>query len=49
MKKKISAAIDEELIVLLDRVKGPKRSRSSVIEFAIRAYLKAILHEEAGV
>ncbi len=45
MKKKISVAIEEELIVLLARLKGTT-SRSAIIESAIRAYLRTVLHQE---
>ncbi len=45
MKRRISAAIDAGLIDLLDRLRG-KRSRSEVIELAIRDYLRNVLHRE---
>ncbi len=47
VKKKVSAAIDESLIQLLDQlIRGTERSRSAVIETAIRTYLRNILDRE---
>ncbi len=46
MKAKINIAIDEGVLQILDRLaKGAKRSRSSVIELAVRKYLGDALQE----
>ncbi len=43
MKRKINIAIDEDVLRILDRLAtGAKRSRSSVIELAVRKYLRDV-------